>query len=106
MAKDITFGQPFRRSKNGNYKMSATIPIEDREACFGRGSKQKQKELSLETNNLHEAISRIPRVKADIIKWYREKVNVHDPLVMSAEKLIESLFAKYEYNNKVKPQSE
>ena len=47
MAKDITFGQPFRRSKNGNYKMSATIPIEDREACFGRGSKQKQKELSL-----------------------------------------------------------
>ena len=55
MAKDITFRQPFKRSKHDNYKMSATIPIEDREACFGRGSKQKQKELSLETNNLHEA---------------------------------------------------
>ena len=43
MAKDISFGQRFKRSKNGNYKMSATIPIEYREACFGRGSKQKQK---------------------------------------------------------------
>ena len=41
MATQLTFGQPYRRSNNGNFKLSATIPKEQREVCFGRGSTKR-----------------------------------------------------------------
>ena len=52
---------------------------------------------------MHEALANLPRVKSKAIEEYRNKLKEHDPLVLSAEKLMESLFARYDENNKVLP---
>ena len=102
---DLTFGEPFQKGKKGGtYYINATIPIEHRAICFGKGSKTKQKTVSLGTKNYAESVRVLPKAKAKIFEWYRNKVKQYDPLLVSAENLVESLYARMDINKKLKPQ--
>ena len=100
----LTFGEPFQNlRKGGVWYVRVTIPKEHREIYFGQGKATKQKVYSLFSKNMHEALANLPTVKSKAIEEYRNKLKEHDPLVLSAEKLMESLFARYDENNIVVP---
>ena len=48
----------------------------------------------------------LPKVKQKIYEWYHNKIKQHDPSLVSAENLVESLYARMNINKKLKPQEE
>ena len=54
--------------------------------------------------NYAESVRVLPKAKAKIFEWYRNKVKQYDPLLVSAENLVESLYARMDINKKLKPQ--
>ena len=51
-----------------------------------------------------ESVRVLPKAKAKIFEWYCNKVKQYDPLLVSAENLVESLYARMDINKKLKPQ--
>ena len=104
---DLTFSKTFqKRNMSGTYYINVKIPVEHREICFGMGQRPNKRRYLLGTKNYAESVRVLPNAKAKIFEWYRNKVKQYDPLLVSAENLVESLYARMDINKKLKPQEE